>query len=54
MKNEMFYGRSWDGVHLDTLIKRVHEYMHWYREERIKMSLGGRSPAEFRRAHGFT
>ncbi len=54
MKNEMFYGRSWDGVPLDTLIKRVHEYMQWYREERIKMSLGGLSPAEFRRAHGFT
>ena len=53
MKNEMFYGRSWDGVPLDTLIKRVHEYMQWYREERIKMSLGGLSPAEFRRAHGF-
>lgn len=54
MKNEMFYGRSWDGVPLDTLIKRVHEYMQWYREERIKISLGGLSPAEFRRAHGFT
>ena len=53
MKNEMFYGRSWDGIPLDALIKRLHEYMQWYREERIKMSLGGLSPAEFRRSHGF-
>lgn len=54
MKNEMFYGRSWDGVPLDDLIKRVHDYMQWYKEKRIKVSLGGLSPVEFRRVHGFT
>ena len=26
--------------------------MHWYNEERIKMSLGGMSPLEYRRSLG--
>ncbi|HHW26718.1 MAG TPA: IS3 family transposase, partial [Firmicutes bacterium] len=25
-------------------------YLRWYNEERIKMSLGGRSPMEYRRS----
>ncbi|MBR5405999.1 MAG: IS3 family transposase, partial [Lachnospiraceae bacterium] len=24
------------------------EYMHWYNEDRIKMSLGGMSPLQYR------
>lgn len=48
MKNEMFYGRSWQGVTLDEFIQQVNEYMIWYRATRIKVSLGGMNPAEFR------
>lgn len=54
MKNEMFYGRSWDGVSIDELINQINDYMHWYAEKRIKQSLGGLSPAEYRRYNGFT
>lgn len=48
MKNEMFYGRSWQGVTLENFMHQIEEYMVWYRDERIKLSLGGLSPAEFR------
>lgn len=54
MKNEMFYGRSWQGVTLEEFIQQVNEYMIWYRDTRIKVSLGGMSPAEFRIKMGIT
>ena len=54
MKNEMFYGRSWDGVSIDELINQINDYMHWYAEKRIKQSLRGLSPMEYRRYNGFT
>ena len=54
MKVEMFYGRSWFGVSLDELIDRINDYMKWYREKRLKLSLGGLSPMEFRRYNGIT
>lgn len=49
MKNEMFYGRPWQGVTLENFMHQIEAYMIWYRDERIKLSLGGLSPAEFRR-----
>ena len=52
MKNEMFYGRSWQGVTLENFMQQIEEYMVWYRDERIKLSLGGLSPAEFRSEMG--
>ena len=52
MKMEMFYGRSWFGVTLDELINRTNDFMKWYREKRLKLSLGGLSPMEFRRYNG--
>lgn len=48
LKNEMFYGRNWKGVSIDDFMSRLDEYIHWYNEKRIKMSLGGLSPLEFR------
>jgi len=52
LKNEMFYGRSWDNVSIETFIQTVDNYIYWYREKRIKMSLGGLSPLEYRRSKG--
>lgn len=52
LKNEMFYGRRWDGVTIEEFIKKLDRYIHWYNEKRIKISLGGRSPVEYRRALG--
>ena len=48
MKNEMFYGRPWQGVTLEKFIQHIDSYMVWYRDTRIKLSLGGLSPAEYR------
>lgn len=52
IKNEMFYNRSWAGVSIDEFIDILDEYLHWYNEKRIKMSLGAMSPLEYRRSLG--
>lgn len=53
LKNEMFYGRNWNNVSLESFIQSVNEYICWYRKDRIKMSLGGLSPLEYRRRKGY-
>ena len=52
IKNEMFYSRSWTGVSIDEFIDILDEYLHWYNEKRIKMSLGAMSPLEYRNSLG--
>ncbi len=52
LKNEMFYGRSWQGVSSDSFIETLNDYIHWYAEKRIKVSLGGMSPIQYRRSLG--
>lgn len=52
LKNEMFYGRSWIGVSLDAFIQELNNYIHWYNHKRIKLSLGGMSPLEYRHKLG--
>ena len=44
MKNEIFCGRSWDDISIDELINQINDYMHWYAEKRIKLSLGAIKP----------
>lgn len=52
LKNEMFYNRKWNRVSIDTFIEELDTYIHWYNEDRIKMSLGGMSPLQYRRNLG--
>lgn len=52
LKNEMFYGRSWLGVSLEDFIRELEHYIHLYNHKRIKLSLGGLSPLEYRRSLG--
>ena len=52
LKNEMYYGRSWAGVSLERFMEILDNYIHWYNEVRIKLSLGGMSPLEFRQNLG--
>lgn len=33
-------------------IKILNEYIHWYAEKRIKLSLGGMSPIQYRQSLG--
>ena len=41
-------GKDWKGISIQDFILRVDAYIHWYNERRIKMSLRGLSPLEFR------
>ncbi|WP_414731838.1 IS3 family transposase [Agathobaculum desmolans] len=48
----LFYCRSWSGVSLDDFIQKLNAYIHWYNHKRIKLSLGGLSPLEYRHKLG--
>ena len=50
LKVELFYGRSWSGWSVDDFMGEVDRYIHWYNERRIKESLGGMSPLQYRRS----
>jgi len=52
MKNEMFYGVSWIGVSVEQFIQIIEAYLLWYKTKRIKQSLGGVSPMEYRQSLG--
>lgn len=52
LKNEMFYDRSWSNISLERFIRILDQYIHWYAEKRIKVSLGGLSPMQYRQVQG--
>ena len=52
LKNELFYARDWLTTTIDEFIATVDSYIRWYNEARIKISLGSRSPIEYRRSMG--
>ena len=52
LKTEFFYPRQWAGVTMEQFIAELDGYIRWYNETRIKMSLGGRSPVEYRQGLG--
>ena len=52
LKTEMFYGRNWDEYSIDDFIQEIDTYIHWYRNDRIKSTLGGLSPLDYRRSIG--
>ena len=52
LKNELFYSRSWLTTTIDEFVSALDTYIRWYNEARIKISLGSRSPIEYRRTKG--
>ena len=52
MKSEMFYGRNFAGVTIETFIQIINDYITWYNKKRIKASLGYMSPMECRQSLG--
>lgn len=48
----MFYNRDWHAVSLTKFEQILDEYLNWYAQKRIKVSLGGLSPVEFRKRNG--
>lgn len=48
----MFYGRDWSGVTVKEFIDLIGEYIERYNTNRIKRSLGGMSPMDYRKSLG--
>ncbi len=53
LKNEFFYPRDRHTVTLERFMEELDSYLHWYNEKRIKVSLGGLSPTEYRAELGY-
>lgn len=52
LKNEMYYSRDWAGTTIEEFMQEVNFYIRWYNQHRIKLSLGGLSPMEYRQHLG--
>lgn len=52
LKTELFYHRNWQTTSLEQFMEEVDSYIRWYNEKRIKISLGGLSPLEYRKDLG--
>ena len=52
LKGEFFYGRDWSGWSVHGFMDALDEYIHWYNEEGIELSLGGMGPMRYRRSLG--
>lgn len=52
LKNEMYYCRNWLGTTVERFMNELNAYIQWYNERRIKLSLGAKSPLEYRRHLG--
>lgn len=48
----MFYGRGWSRVTVKEFIDLIGEYIERYNTKRIKRSLGGMSPMDYRKSLG--
>ncbi len=53
LKTEFFYGRDWRGVSAKEFAERLDAYLLYFRDDRIKQSLGWLSPREYRKALGY-
>jgi len=53
LKTELFYPRDWKATTIEQFMAALDSYIHWYNEKRIKISLGSRSPLEYRESLGF-
>ncbi len=52
LKNEILYCNSWLDETIDNFIDQLDRYIRWYNEKRIKKSLAGMSPYEYRQKLG--
>lgn len=54
LKNEVFYQRDWKNKTINQFMNHLDDYIHWYNNQRIKLSLGGLSPLQYRKSQGYT
>lgn len=52
LKTELIYPRNWQDVALDEFMEQIDAYIRWYNERRLKLTLGLRSPMEYRQDLG--
>jgi transposase InsO family protein/transposase-like protein len=52
LKVEMYHGRGWQQRPAAELMAAIDEYIEWYNTKRIKKSLGGLSPLQYRQSLG--
>lgn len=52
LKNEFFYHNSWSECSIQDFIDKLNGYIEWYNNKRIKISLKGKSPIEYRQSLG--
>ena len=52
LKTEWFYPGDWRNTSIEQFMQAVDDYIRWYNEKRIKLSLGSRSPLEYRESLG--
>lgn len=52
LKTELFYPRNWRSTTIEQFIEVLDSYIRWYNAERNKISLGARSPIEYRHSLG--
>lgn len=52
IKQEMFYSRNWAKVTVNQFINYLDQYLVWYSKDRIKCSLKGMSPINYRKSLG--
>lgn len=50
LKQEFFYARDWKGTTKGCFVRALNEYIVWYRDEKIKKSLGWKTIAAHREA----
>lgn len=53
LKNEVFYQHDWKNTTINQFINHLNHYINWYNNQRIKLSLGGLSPLEYRKKQGY-
>ena len=44
----MYYHRDWTKATIGEFMQALDAYIRWYNQHRIKFSLGGMSPVEYR------
>ncbi len=49
LKTEMLNPRDWRATSIDQFTQALDSFIRWYNEKRIKISLGGLSPVEYRK-----
>lgn len=54
LKTELFYPRDWKTITIEQFVAEVDDYIRWYNEKRIKISLGSLSPVEYRKSLGIS